>query len=82
MAWTQIMGNLLIKTTVFVAAECLLNLAGLDTLADYYEFLTGGDQIEVIRPVASSQIELALPLGQASSQAHHRLFSSTALSLI
>jgi hypothetical protein len=51
-------------------------------LADYYEFLTGGDQIEVIRPVASSQIELALPLGQASSQAHHRLFSSTALSLI
>jgi hypothetical protein len=61
MAWTQIMGKLLIKTAVFVAAECLLNLAGLDTLADYYEFLAGGDTIEVIRPLVGNRIELELP---------------------
>jgi hypothetical protein len=24
---------------IFAAAECLLNVAGVDTLADYYEFL-------------------------------------------
>jgi hypothetical protein len=40
--------RLLIHVTCFAAAECLLNVADLDTLADYYEFINGQAQIAMI----------------------------------
>jgi hypothetical protein len=40
--------RLLIHVTCFAAAECLLNMADLDTLADYYEFIQGQTEIAMI----------------------------------
>jgi hypothetical protein len=40
--------KLALHVAAFVATECLLNVAGLDTLADYYEFLNGERAIAVI----------------------------------
>jgi hypothetical protein len=44
----QVVAKFVVKASCFVAAECLLNVAGLDTLADYYEFIAGESQVEII----------------------------------
>jgi hypothetical protein len=44
----QVVTKFVVKASCFVAAECLLNMAGLDTLADYYEFIAGESQVEII----------------------------------
>jgi hypothetical protein len=44
----QWVSKLLVQATFFVAAECLLNAAGLDTIADYYEFVNGQSEIEIV----------------------------------
>ncbi len=38
-------GKLLAKTAVWASAEILLNVVGLDTVADYTEFLTQHNQV-------------------------------------
>jgi hypothetical protein len=41
--------KLLIKTTLFVATEALLNCSNLDTLADYSEFLQDSLTSDILR---------------------------------
>lgn len=51
-------GKLAVKVTVWLTAEILLSLAGLDNLADYGEF-TAGDHPIVQQPLA--QISWVMP---------------------
>ncbi|MEQ8538680.1 MAG: hypothetical protein RIB93_14690 [Coleofasciculus sp. D1-CHI-01] len=51
---------LLAKTTVWLAAEILLNLLGLDNLADYSEFIFGRQLTDLSQP-ALSQLMLFTP---------------------
>ncbi|MEQ8466626.1 hypothetical protein [Coleofasciculus sp. E1-EBD-02] len=44
---------LLAKTTVWLAAEILLNLLGLDNLADYSEFIFGRQGANLSQPELS-----------------------------
>jgi hypothetical protein len=45
--WGRTIIKLTVHVAAFAAAECLLNVAGLDTLADYYEFLSGERAIAI-----------------------------------
>ncbi|EDX76402.1 hypothetical protein MC7420_4658 [Coleofasciculus chthonoplastes PCC 7420] len=51
---------LLAKTTVWLAAEILLNLLGLDNLADYSEFIFGRQLTDLSQPELS-QLMLFTP---------------------
>jgi hypothetical protein len=42
------LSKLIVKTTIFLAAECLMNASGLDTLADYSEFLQDSLNSEIL----------------------------------
>jgi hypothetical protein len=43
----QVISQIVVKAVCFVAAECLLNAAGVDTIADYYEFIAGQAEVEI-----------------------------------
>lgn len=48
--------TLLAKTTVWLAVEILLNLLGLDNLADYSEFIFGRNVANLSQPELSQLI--------------------------
>jgi len=51
---------LLAKTTVWLAVEILLNLLGLDNLADYSEFIFGRQVTELSQPELSHKSSTVL----------------------
>lgn len=48
--------NLMFRTTVWIVAEILLNVIGLDDLADYSEFVFEGHLVEAATPVQIARI--------------------------
>lgn len=60
--WFQTVAKLTIKTTLFLATEWLLGSVGLDTLADYTEFLSSQADLMLV-----SQADVTIldrPIGQ------------------
>ncbi|MGI0495220.1 hypothetical protein ACN4EG_25865 [Alkalinema pantanalense CENA528] len=60
--WFQTVAKLTIKTTLFLATEWILGSVGLDTLADYTEFLSSQADLMLV-----SQTDITMvnqPIGQ------------------
>lgn len=49
--WKKVCTNLLVKTTFWLLTEVVLNLAGLDDLANYGEFVFGREITNGYTPV-------------------------------
>jgi hypothetical protein len=48
--------NLMFRTTVWIVAEILLNVIGIDDLADYSEFVFEGRLMEAATPARVIQV--------------------------
>jgi hypothetical protein len=57
--WKQVGKKLLVKTTVWLLTELVLNMAGLDDLANYGEFVFGREMTNAYTPAASIVLTLA-----------------------
>ncbi|MBE9126869.1 MULTISPECIES: hypothetical protein [unclassified Coleofasciculus] len=72
--------NLLARTTVWLAAEILLNLLGLDNLADYSEFIFEKHEVaDFLNPERSHPIRFptySLEGCTATTRLNHSLISS------
>ncbi|OUC12284.1 MAG: hypothetical protein B0A82_23515 [Alkalinema sp. CACIAM 70d] len=60
--WFQTVAKLTIKTTLFLATEWILGSVGLDTLADYTEFLSSQADLMLVSQADVSMVNQ--PIGQ------------------